>query len=156
MAGFVFRETMSGNYYLLDKPTEDRGISIAIEAHVESMRRFVRDKTARIEGEISLEGIADRRPLNGTLGLMLSERRLPYEFSFRGDGGERYEFRGERDVRLATLPDSFTTLPASIFDEQGNERARAVVRFDLRGDLVKVLKSFRLKPLSLRALLARG
>ena len=157
MAGFLFRETMSGSYYLLDKPTEDRAISFTISAQVYSLRRFVRDKSARIEGEVTMEGVAEKKPLSGTLGLLLfAEQRLPYEFTFRGDDGQRYTFRGEKDVLLATLPDSITTLPASIFDEEVREIARAVVRFDLRGDLVKFVKSFRLKPLSLRALLARG
>jgi hypothetical protein len=157
MAGFVFRETMSGNYYLLERPTEDKALSFTIAAHVESLRRFVRDKTARIEGEVTMEGIGERRPLSGTLGLLLfQEQRLPYEFTFRGDDGKRYTFRGEKDVLIATLPDSITTLPASVFDEDGKEIARAVVRFDLKGDLVKLIKSFRLKPPSLRSLLARG
>ena len=157
MAGFLFRETMSGSYHLLEKPTEDRAISFSISAHVESVRRFVRDKTARIEGDVTMEGIAEKRPLSGTLGLLLfAEQRLPYAFSFKADDGKRYTFRGEKDVLLATLPDSITTLPASVFDEHDREIARAVVRFDLRGDLVKFIKSIRLKPLSLRALFARG
>jgi hypothetical protein len=157
MAGFLFRETMSGSYHLLDKPTEDRAIAFTISAHVDSLRRFARDKMARIEGEVTLEGLADKRPLTGTLGLLLfAEQRLPYEFTFRGDDGKKYTFKGEKDVLLATLPDSITTLPASLFDDEGREIGRAVVRFDLRGDLVKFVKSFRIKPLSLKGLLARG
>jgi hypothetical protein len=49
-----------------------------------------------------------------------------------------------------------TTLPASIYDADGKEFARAVLRFDVRGDLFKFIKSFRLKRPSLRGLLARS
>lgn len=157
MSGFAFRETMSGSYHRLDRPTEDHAIEFTISAHVESLRRFVRDRIARIEGEVTMEGLATKRPLSGTLGLkLLDEQRLPYEFTFRGDDGKSYSFRGEKDVLIQTLPDSITTLPASVFDADGNEIARAVLRFDLRGDLFEFIKSFRLKRPTLRSLFAKG
>jgi len=157
MSGFAFRETMSGSYHRLDRPAEDHAIEFTISANVDSLRRFVRDRVARIEGEVTMEGFATRRALSGTLGLkLLDEHRLPYEFSFRADDGRTYSFRGEKDVLLQTLPDSITTLPGSVFDEQAAEIARAVLRFDLRGDLFKFIKSFRLKRPTLRGLFAKG
>jgi hypothetical protein len=37
-----------------------------------------------------------------------------------------------------------TVLPASLYDEAGEELARATLRFDVRSDLGRWLKSFRL------------
>ncbi len=146
MLGFSFRETMTGTYHRLDDPLVERSIQFTIGAKVDGIRRFLRDKTARIEGEVQVEGLAARRPLQGTLGLMLlDERRLPYDFTFRGDDDREYRFHGQKDVTVIALADTMTTLPGSLYDSDGKEIGRAVLRFDVRGDLVKFLKSWKLR-----------
>jgi hypothetical protein len=144
--GFGFAETMRGNYYRLDDPTNERAIEFTIDVKVNGIRKFAKDQMATIQGVVRAEGLAEEAPLNGTLGMKLaSERRLPYDFTFKGDDGETYRFRGQKDVMLIALADTMTTLPASLYDSSGKEIGRATVRFDMRSDLGRFLRSFRPK-----------
>ncbi len=143
MPGFRFAETMRGSYHLLADPTDERAMEFTIEASVRGLRRFSRDLNAAIRGRVVMEGFADA-PIEGTLGMkVLRERRLPYEFGFVAADGKRYTFRGQKDVTLLDIPGSMTVLPASLYDAEGEEIARATLRFDLRGDIVSFLRSFR-------------
>jgi hypothetical protein len=145
MAGFSFRETMSGSYWRLDAPTDERAIAFTIEARAGDLRRFARDKTWRIAGTVDVEGLATARPLDGTLAFkLLDEQRLPYRFAFEGDDGQRYELSGQKEINPLALVDSMTVLPASLYDASGEEIARATLRFDARHDLGRWMKSFRL------------
>ncbi len=144
MIGFGFAETMRGSYYRLDAPTEERAIEFTLRVTVNGIRKFAKDQMARIEGVVRAEGLAAEAPLEGTLGLKLaSERRLPYDFTFTGDDGAKYRFRGQKDVMLLALADTMTTLPASLYEAGGKEIGRATVRFDLRSDLGRFVRSFR-------------
>jgi hypothetical protein len=146
LLGFTFRETMRGSYHLLAEPLVERAIEFTIDAKVDGMRRFLRDRTARIAGTVSVEGFAAPTPLTGTLGLkLLDERRLPYDFRFRADDGHDYRFHGQKDVTMIGLHDTMTTLPASFYDAGGAEIGRAVLRFDLRSDWRAFLRSWRLE-----------
>lgn len=143
--GFSFRETMSGSYWRLDAPAEERAIAFTIEARARDLRRFARDKTWRITGTIDAEGLASRRDLQGTLAFRLvDERRLPYRFDFVGDDGQRYELSGQKEWSGLAPIESMTLLPASLYDSNGEEIARATLRFDVRSDLGRWMKSFRL------------
>jgi hypothetical protein len=144
--GFSFEETMSGTYHLLDSPLVERAISFSIGARVKGIRQFLRDKNARIQGVVDIEGFADKRPLEGTLGLkLLDERRLVYDFTFRANDGQSYRFHGQKDVTAVGLYDTMTTLPASLYDLDGRELARATLRFDVQQNLRPFLKSWRLR-----------
>jgi hypothetical protein len=144
--GFSFEETMSGTYHLLEAPLEERTIRFSIGARVKGMRQFLRDRNARIEGDVEIEGFADRRPLEGTLGLkLLDERRLVYDFTFQANDGHEYRFHGQKDVTAVGLYDTMTTLPASLYDSAGREIGRAVLRFDVHRHLRSFLKSWRLR-----------
>jgi hypothetical protein len=143
--GFSFRETMSGSYWRLETPTDERALSFTIDARAKSIRRFARDKTWTITGTVDAEGLATRRPLEGTLAFrLLDERRLPYRFSFTGDDGKRYELSGQKEWSGLAPVESMTLLPASLYDADGGELARATLRFDLRSDLASWMKSFRI------------
>jgi hypothetical protein len=144
--GFRFRETMSGTYHLLSAPLDEKSMSFTISAEADDVRRFARDKTWRIEGEVDVEGFAERRPLEGTLAFrLLDQRRLPYRFTFLGDDGNGYEFRGQKDWTVVAPLESMTVLPGAIYDAHGTEIARATLRFDARNDLWRWLRSFRVK-----------
>ena len=146
MIGFGFAETMRGNYYRLDDPTSEHAIEFTLDVKVNGIRKFAKDQMATIVGTVRAEGLAQEAPLTGTLGLkVVSERRLPYDFTFKGDDGETYRFRGQKDVMLIALADTMTTLPASLYDSTGKEIGRATVRFDMRSDLGRFLLSFRPK-----------
>jgi hypothetical protein len=144
--GFSFEETMSGSYHLLASQLDERAISFSLAARVAGIRQFLKDKLARIEGVVNIEGFADARPLTGTLALALpGERRLTYDFTFRANDGKLCRFHGQKDVTWIAPVDTMTTLPASLYDDAGRELARAVLRFDTRGTLGTFLRSWRLR-----------
>lgn len=143
--GFSFHQTMSGSYWLLDAPADERAIAFTIEAAARDLRAFVRDKTWRITGAIDAEHLAVGKKLEGTLALkLLHERRVAYRFTFQGDDGRSYELVGQEEWSGLSPIESLTLLPASLYDDRSEEIARATLRFDLRSDWASWLKSFRL------------
>jgi hypothetical protein len=142
--GFSFRQTLSGSYWRLAAPTEEGAITFTIAAVANDVRAFARHKTWRITGTIDAERLASAQDLVGTLAFRpLDGRRVAYHFTFRGDDGRRYELSGQEEWSRISPIASLTLLPASVYDEHGEEIARATLRFDLRSDWAKWIKSFR-------------
>jgi hypothetical protein len=143
--GFTFREALRGSYYLLADPRTERAMTFTLTVRAESLISFARDPVAAIEGEITLDGFADRTPLSGTIAFRLrKQHRLIYDFRFEGNDRAAYRFRAQKDLTALAPVESMTTLAGSLYDEASLEIGRATVRFDLRGDIEKLLRSFRL------------
>jgi hypothetical protein len=145
--GFELAESFSGTYYRLDDPMRDCAMRLTLRVSVDGMRRFVRERKAKAEGTLFAEGLAEGpagRALRGALSMkLLDEKRIPYDLAFMGDDGGTYRLRGQRDFFMHDAVDSLTILPASLYDAQGAEIGRAVLRFDPRTELPKMLRSFR-------------
>jgi hypothetical protein len=145
MLGFELTQTMSGTYHTLAEPGVERPMSITVRARVHDLRKFVLDPTAEIEGEVDAEGLADHRPLRGTLEINpILRGKLIYDFAFPDNAERQCRFHGEQDLEALRLVQTMTTLAGGIFVSE-EEHARAVLRFQVRKDLVKLLKSFRPK-----------
>lgn len=139
-----FQETMSG-VWRRDGAKADRPFTFRLAARSEPLGRFARRREVHITGTVDAETLATAQPLEGTLGLdLLRTGTLPYAFSFTGDDGERYRFAGEKVVKLRSLLDSMTRLPGVIHDAEGNRLGEATVHFNLKGDLLSFLRSWRL------------
>jgi hypothetical protein len=69
---------------------------------------------------------------------------LVYTFDFEGDDGARYAFQGQKTLGDGDLLHAITVLPGAIQGSGGEEIGRALLRFDLRSDLLKLLRSVRL------------
>jgi hypothetical protein len=137
---------MSGNYWRLDAPTDERAIAFTIEAYARSVVELARSKTLQVTGTIEAERLAAGRALEGTVCFkLLSERRMPYRLSFLGDDGRRYELTGQREWSGLRPIDSMTILLATLYATGGDEIGRATLRFDVRADLSPWLRSFRLR-----------
>jgi hypothetical protein len=146
MPRLSFRERMSGSYWLLDAPTDERALTLSFEAHATEVGDFLRTRTWTLAGTIDAEGLAQGREVEGTLRFaLIQERRIPYRFAFRGDDGCRYELCGQKEWTGLAPVTSLTLLPATLVDDRGGEVARATLRFDLRADVVDWVKSFRLR-----------
>jgi len=144
MAGFEFYETMAGSFRLLGEP-RDRAMSFTIRARSFTWASFLRRPEVEIEGEVDAEGFADHRYLHGTLGMdPLRTRTLPYAFRFIANDGASHRFAGTKILRAGRLVESMTVLPGAILDAADQRVGEALLRFDLRGDLARFLKSFRL------------
>ena len=136
---------MRGTYHLLASPLDERAMEFTIDVRTRGFRRFLRERLAEIEGEVTLENLAEGKPLSGSIAFKIHEKRLPYAFSFKDDKGKSYRVRGQKDLSLVYLTDSICSLPLSLFDDADRELGRGMVRFDLRGDTGKLLRSFRLR-----------
>jgi hypothetical protein len=144
--GLSFRETLSGSYWLLDEPTDERAIELSLEIYTPDLRRFATNKTWRLRGTLDADRLASRSAVRGTILFKLfDERRLPYRLAFTGDDGKRYELSGQKEWSGLAPVESITLLPASLYDEAGEELGRATLRFDLRSDWARWMKSFRIR-----------
>jgi hypothetical protein len=143
--GLSFRETLSGSYWLLEAPTDERAMALSMEVYTPDLRRLAASKTWRLRGTLDAERLASRREIHGTLVFRLfDERRLPYRLAFTGDDGRRYELSGQKEWSGLAPVESITLLPASLYDAAGAELGRATLRFDLRADWAQWMKSFRI------------
>ena len=146
MAGFEFYETMAGSFHLLGELRE-RAMSFTIRARSPKWRSFLRRPEVEIEGEVDAEGFADHRYLRGTLGMdPVRTRTLPYAFRFTANDGASYAFEGKKTLYVSRLVESVTVLPGAILDAAGAPVGEALLRFDLRSDLARFLRSFQLSP----------
>ena len=136
---------MAGSFHLLSAPEVERPMSFTIRARARSILSFLRRPEVEIEGEVDAEGFADHRRLSGTLGLdVIRTGTLPYAFRFTSNDGKACVFSGQKTITARELAHSMTVLPGSLLDESGAEIGRALLRFDLRSDLIKFITSFRL------------
>jgi hypothetical protein len=143
MAGFTFHETMAGSFRLAGDPIA-RAMSFSIGARSLAWPSFLRRPEVEIEGEVDAEGFADHRYIRGTLGMdPLRTGILPYAFRFTANDGAPYAFAGRKTLRLGRLVESMTVLPGAILDAGGERVGEALLRFDVRSDLVGFLKGFR-------------
>jgi hypothetical protein len=140
-----FEETLRGQYWPLDRAIDERGISLRLEVRARDLRTLARERSLALRGTVDAEGLATRAELEGSISLQrIDRRRLPYRVRFRGDDGRRYELSGEKEWMPVSPVESVTTLPATLYDERGEEWARATLRFDLRHEWAASVKSLRL------------
>jgi hypothetical protein len=144
--GMSFCEALSGSFWWLDAPTDERAIAVSFEARAPALREFLRDKTWCVAGTIDAERFATARAIVGTVSSrLIEERRLPYRFTFSGDDGRRYELSGQKEWSGLAPVESLALLPAGIYDDRGEELARATLRFDVGADWWKCIRSFRFR-----------
>ncbi|MGD0674252.1 MAG: hypothetical protein ABSC94_02460 [Polyangiaceae bacterium] len=137
-----FREWLTGSYWRLDAPTEERAMNVDLEGRAADLLSALRDRTWSLSGTIDAERLASARPVAGFLyNRLLDERRIPYRFAFSGDDGRRYELSGQKEWNAMAPFESVTLLAASIYDDAGEEVARATLRFDLRADWLRWLRA---------------
>ncbi len=145
MAGFGFRETMRGTWARTDGERGGGRFEFTVTARAGSLLDFRKSRLATIEGTVDADGLARARPLTGTMELRPWLRRIiRYQFEFRGDDGLPYSFAGQKDIRWLDPLRTWTELPGQLSDGGGMVIGTALTRFDLRGDSVAFVRSFRL------------
>ncbi|MCC6521836.1 MAG: hypothetical protein IT373_04180 [Polyangiaceae bacterium] len=137
-----FRETMTGGYGLGD---DDVGapLSFTVSAHAPTLGALVRRRSLELAGELHAAGFADHRPLRGELSFP-RPGIIRYDFGFPNNDGVACRFFGEKRVRLLHLLRTMTELDGDLRDASGRRLGRARVRFDIRNDLGRFLRSFSL------------
>ncbi len=139
--GFKFDETMSGTYAPIGAPESAKPFAFSVRAHTESAARTLKTGTTYLQGTVRADGLAHSSAAEGTL--VFSRRRLRYELEFSGDDGERYRFEGEKRLRFPNLIRSMTLLQGDIVNGAGGVVASAELEFDVRGDLLAFVASWR-------------
>ena len=117
---------------------------LSLRAEAEDVSRFARERTARLTGTVTMEGVAVGVPVEGTLRVdPLGDREVVYDLSFRVEAA-RYRFLGRSAIRLLDPVVSATTVVGRI-EQDGVTLADAECRIGLV-DLARVLASFGLSP----------
>jgi hypothetical protein len=144
VAGLELTEILAGRLRLTRDGVE-RPMVVTLHARTGPLAHFRRRPTLSIEGVIEARGLAERQPFAGAIDAarLFTDRRLGYAFTFLGDDGAAYAFTGAKTFARADLVTSFTLLVGAIHDARGDLAGEALLRFDLRGDLVRFAKSFR-------------
>lgn len=143
MGGLAFTETLTGTLRLARDPARERPVSLSYRALTGPLRAFLQRPALSIEGAIDAEGLAAHRHLRGSLALVARpERALDQAFSFTADDGLLLAFHGSRPLR----PGALGLLAGAFTDARGQVVARALLRFDLRTELARLLRSLRLHP----------
>ncbi len=145
MPGFELTETLAGRVRLVADGKE-RPITLTIRARSGPIAAFLRRPGLFITGVLDAPGFASQRALMGSLDAtkLLAERRLAYAFHFAADDGAMYTFTGEKSFVPRNFVVSFTLLAGVIHDARGALVGDVLLRFDLRGDLVRFAKSLRI------------
>jgi hypothetical protein len=137
-----FREWLTGSYWRLDAPTEEWPIRVELEAKTTDLAAAFGDQTWSLQGTVDAERLATARPATGTLGFrLIGERSVRYRLDFVGDSGQRFELSGQKEWSKLKPFESVTLLAASLYDDAGDEVARVTLRFDLRADWGRWMKS---------------
>lgn len=139
--GLSFEETMRGTWYLVGEPDEIRPCEFTVSAHLADLVSFVRGGLTTLRGSVTLDGLATRRPLEGTLEIAPLRRRIRYAFTFSDDAGRALAFRGAKVPSPLRPVRTMTVLHGSVF-EGDKVVARALLHFDIRRDLAPMLQSF--------------
>jgi hypothetical protein len=145
LPGFSFREELTGKYWRLEEPTEERTMSLHLETCVRDAAAFLQSHTGELSGRIDAEGLASMSELRGTLSFkLIEEQRSVYRFTFQTDDGRVCELCGQKEWNALAPLEAITLLPASLYDDAGREVARATLRFDVRADWARWIASLRL------------
>ena len=146
MPGFEFAETMAGSVEWDAHPGVKHPFSFRVRAHAASAREPLVNGRASLHGVVHAPPIAAAAEAEGTITIRpIGQRIIRYELAFVGDDGHGYELVGQKDIRWLSPIKTFTTLPAEILDEDGRRVATCQTTFDLVGEGLDFLRSFRLR-----------
>jgi hypothetical protein len=142
--GFEFSETMTGTYTRAGHPAEGGEVRLRAVAKATSLLRHIRDGMVGLTGTLDMEGFADDVPVTGTIEIRpLTKKIIRYDFSFLGNDGNPYRFVGQKDVRVSDFVRTMTICQGTFMTAAGDEVARATLTFDVKGDLLPFLVSWK-------------
>lgn len=143
---FELTERLSGGFHLLADPLRDRALTLTLRVVVDELRPLGAGFRGHATGRVAAEGVAEDAEVEGVVEMRFArERRQIYDLRFRGDDGEVVRLRGQKDFLLHSGLDALTVVAAGLFDAEGEEMGRAVLRFDARADLDSMARSLRVR-----------
>jgi len=146
LLGFYFREKMEGSVQRTGERF-DRSFRFDFDVHAPSLLGFVTTAVGDCTGTVRIDGLAKNVPARGRIEISpWLKQSVRYVFDFTGDDGRSYRFDGAKHVTLRRHLVGWTTLPGHVYDDGGRVWGDALLRFSLRRELRKLLKSFVVGP----------
>ena len=122
---------------------ERQPMTFTVRARASGPAAFWSGSPVRLEGDVTVGGVARGAPTTGTLMIRpLGDRELSYDLAFLGDDQATYRFAGTKNLTLLRLVHSMTTLRGTLYRES-EPFGSATLTFALQ-DLPRFLASFRL------------
>ena len=141
-----YDERLYGAHFGSDAPSRHAPIAFDLEARC-GLAQLVRDGSVDVTGTVDARALASRAVVSGRVSMRFDlSRRIEvlYIVSWTSDDGELLRLRAMRRVELSKLQPSLTVVTGHIEDEGGNEKARVTLRYDVRSELGRSLRSIRL------------
>jgi hypothetical protein len=146
LLGFYFREKMDGTVVHAGERF-DRPFRFDVDVRAPSVLGFATTAVGVADGTLTIDGLAKKVPARGRLEISpLLHHSIRYVLDFTADDGKKYRFDGSKDTSVRRHVVGWTTLPGKVFDADGEVWGEAVLRFSLRRDLQKLLRSVRVGP----------
>ncbi|HEU4421957.1 MAG TPA: hypothetical protein VFR67_05380 [Pilimelia sp.] len=139
----TFREVMAGTVRLRGEAM-DRSIRLTLAVESPGLPHPLADVRARAIGRVQIAGWADDQNATGTVRIApVRARRIRYELEFTTLDGRRLRLDGWKSTKLTRPVRTMTELPAVVVDPDNQVVGEARLRFDLRHELLPLLRSFR-------------
>lgn len=145
MMHLELRHRLRGTWHRVEEPGVERPFEFVVRVAFDRLSDVLGHATARLEGHLVALGLTGGAACKGTLvlGSLVREGSIEWSLHFYGDDGVSYRFDGRSEVDLLALPRALTVLPGYVFDQEGREVGRVVLRYDWRGELGHTLRSAR-------------
>ncbi len=142
--GFCYKEVLEGRWRRAGGGQEGRA-RLVLRADFANVGRLARDLEGNIDGHVTLEGLADRAPVRGTVRVrLLSEDGIHYEMGFDAADGRPHRMALTRAFDVLHPVDSLTEVAGQLTDGQGEVAGDVHLSFELRSQLVPTLASVRI------------
>ncbi len=144
MVGFSFKETMEGTAQR-EGERFDRPFRFEFDVRAPRLLGFFRTVVGEADGRVRLDGLAKDAAAKGSLELSpFQQKRIRYQFEFKGDDGKSYRFDGWKTINMLKPLTAWTTLPGTIYAGDGATWGTATLRFRFQQHFAPLITSFRL------------
>ena len=142
--GLEFTEAMVGRWRRTGD-TVDRPFRFDARVETPTLLSPFGTVVGDLAGTLTAEGLASGTPITGMLEVSpLRLHRVRYTFTTVADDGRRYRFDGWKTIRGVRLLRAWTTLPGTVYDEDGEVVGTALTRFPFENTL-SFVAGFRLR-----------
>jgi hypothetical protein len=143
LLGFCFRERMEGTVQRVGERF-DRAFRFDLDVRAPSVLGMATTAVGECTGTLRIDGLARDVAATGHIDISpVHKQTIRYVIDFAADDGRKYRFDGSKRTTMRRHLVGWTTLPGKVYDAQGGVWGDAMLRFSLRRELRKLMKSFR-------------
>jgi hypothetical protein len=128
----------------------DRPFHFDLDVRAPSVLGLAGTVVGEAVGTLRIDDFAKDVPAHGRLELSpLLRHRIRYTLEFTANDGKNYRFDGSKDTSMRRRLAGWTTLPGKVYGPEDDVWGEAVLRFSMRRDLRRLLRSVRAGPTAL-------